>query len=341
VAGFVTAGALLPNGDVVVAPLTQGVLRWTGSTWVPLGAGLSGTVMTLIVRANGRLLAGMGGGSPAVGFYEWDGASWSLVAPLATGLAVVELPNGELVVGGSFTALGGVPFNYVARWNGSSWLPLGGGTNGAVRALTVLPNGDVLAGGDFTTAGGVPAARLARWDGSAWTQFGGGADDSVGGLAQSGVELFASGLFARIGGQTSAGLARLTTTCPATAQALGAGCSGNVVTSTLPWTGSTWRVDGSGLPNSALVCVVNGFATTSLPLASIFATAVPGCTLHVQPDLVGTVLANAGAASVQFVLPNTPSLAGTVFHHQMVPLALDGSWTVTATNSLQLTVGSF
>jgi hypothetical protein len=40
-------------------------------------------------------------------------------------------------------------------------------------------------------------------------------------------------------------------------------------------------------------------------------------------------------------LPNSPALAGVVFDHQMVSLALDPSLAVTATNSLRLTVGSF
>jgi hypothetical protein len=73
----------------------------------------------------------------------------------------------------------------------------------------------------------------------------------------------------------------------------------------------------------------------------VFATALPGCTLHVQPDFVDITFANAGTASFQFALPNTPSLAGVIFHHQMVPLALDPSLAVTATNALAMTVGSF
>jgi hypothetical protein len=114
-----------------------------------------------------------------------------------------------------------------------------------------------------------------------------------------------------------------------------------MVTATLPWTGSTWRADASGLPNAAAVFVVNGFGATSLPLGAVFATAQPGCTLHVQPDVVDLTFASQGTASVQFLLPNTPSLAGVTFRHQMVPLALDGTLAVTATNSLLLTVGSF
>lgn len=77
------------------------------------------------------------------------------------------------------------------------------------------------------------------------------------------------------------------------------------------------------------------------PLAAWFTTALPGCTLHVQPDHVEFVLAANGTAQAQFVLPNTPALAGITFRHQMVALALDPTLAVTATNALHLTVGSF
>ena len=59
-----------------------------------------------------------------------------------------------------------------------------------------------------------------------------------------------------------------------------------------------------------------------------------------QPDHVALTLAVAGTASAEFALPNTATLAGIVFHHQMVSIDLT-TLAVTATNSLQLTVGSF
>jgi Tol biopolymer transport system component len=77
----------------------------------------------------------------------------------------------DLYVGGGFSEAGGQPISGIARWNGSTWLPLGtlelNGVNGSVRALAV--NGsDLFVGGSFTRAGGEPANGLARWDGSRW-----------------------------------------------------------------------------------------------------------------------------------------------------------------------------
>jgi hypothetical protein len=96
--------------------------------------------------------------------------------------AVVEVlkvtPNGDLLVGGNFTAAGGVGANRIARWNGSTWSALGSGILGVdastVSALLVLPGGDLIAGGYFTTAGGLPANNIARWNGSAWSAIAGG-----------------------------------------------------------------------------------------------------------------------------------------------------------------------
>ena len=46
-----------------------------------------------------------------------------------------------LYVGGNFTVAGGVVANRIARWDGSSWTPLGSGMNGPVQALAVFDDG--------------------------------------------------------------------------------------------------------------------------------------------------------------------------------------------------------
>jgi hypothetical protein len=65
------------------------------------------------------------------------------------------------VAGGSFNTAGGVSAFGIARWDGTTWSPLGSGISaGYVFALTTLPNGDVVAGGDFYFAGAQPPATL-------------------------------------------------------------------------------------------------------------------------------------------------------------------------------------
>lgn len=84
-----------------------------------------------------------------------------------------------LYAAGSFTQVGSISANRIARWNGASWSPLGLGLNGTVKALVVHDDGSgggpaLFAGGSFTTAGLVAASQVARWDGTAWSPLAGG-----------------------------------------------------------------------------------------------------------------------------------------------------------------------
>jgi hypothetical protein len=112
--------------------LAYGVVRWTGSDWVPVGGGID--------DPNGYAGAVTGWGS-------------------------------SLVVGGLFTSAGGVTVQNLTTWDGSAYHDVGGGVNGQVYALTDNGS-DLLVGGDFTTAGGDSAHAAARWDGSQWHPMG-------------------------------------------------------------------------------------------------------------------------------------------------------------------------
>lgn len=94
---------------------------------------------------------------------------WS---PLGSGMGGVSLPdfptvyaltvfNNELIAGGAFITAGGDTVKYIAKWNGTSWSPLGSGMGGFVYALTVY-NNQLIAGGSFTQAGGNSAIKIAK-----------------------------------------------------------------------------------------------------------------------------------------------------------------------------------
>jgi hypothetical protein len=92
--------------------------------------------------------------------------------------ALVLDASGNLYVGGSFTVIGDVPANNIAKWNGTTWSALGGGADDYVWALAVSGN-DLYAGGWFHMAGGLPAVHIARWNGTNWSPVGLGLNDAV------------------------------------------------------------------------------------------------------------------------------------------------------------------
>jgi hypothetical protein len=272
----VRALAVLPNGDLVAAGnfLAAGgapanfVARWDGSSWSPLGSGTNHIVFALAVLGNGDLVAGgwftTAGGVPANYVARWDGAAWhplgSGLVPAALGAqgtrAFALLPGGDLVVGGQFAVAGGTPADRIARWNGTSWSAICGGFPGlgtAVLALAVMPDGGIVAGGEL------PSNGIARWHGGAWSPIGAGValPGSVGrvyALASTPAgSIDVGGFFVLADDQVSPYVARLTTTCPASATSSGAGCAGSagplvLVATDLPWLGGTFRAHGTGLP---------------------------------------------------------------------------------------------
>jgi len=360
---------VLPNGDVIAGGSfvvaggvpANGIARWNGLAWAPLGSGVAGslaTVKSLTMLPNGDVVAGgqftVAGGVPASNIARWDGTAWS---PLGAGIggfvhAVTTLPDGDVVAGGSFLLAGGIACRSVARWDGA-WSPLGLGVSDTILALTALPNGDVVAGGNFLGAGSSVAGRIARWDGVAWSTFGtgvSGASPTVQSLATlANGDLAVGGNFAQVDGAVGAYFAEITTTCPATAVSTGAGCAGSggpnvLVAASLPWVGATFRARGTGMPALGIALAVTGFSPLSQPLASLLPQGQPGCSLLATPDLLQLLLPVAGEAQSSLLLPNAPALVGLGLLHQLVAVELDAAGAITAltsTNALSSVLGGY
>ena len=357
--GGYTAIVLAPNGDVLVGGnFAMGglggppasVARWNGTSWSVVGSFI-GSVERLAVAADGSIIAvgSVYSGTNQHEIARFDGTQWS-TWDLAAGpfmmTAVLPLPDGSIVVSAAPVPFGGANASTVSRWNGASWTALGGPFTGIATGLLRLPDGDLVASGAFTAASGVPARGLARWNGTTWQALAGGVNGGLNVSVQAtrllpNGDLAVGGLFTQAGNAPAAGFAELTTTCPAGLQSAGSGCSSGVVTADLAWTGATWRATATGLPAAAVTFVVTGATTAMLPLGQVFTTALPGCTLHVQPDVVDLRLVAAGTVTAQFTIPDAPALVGAGFHHQVVSLALDATLAVTATNAVSLVVGSF
>ncbi len=160
----------------VVAP--DNTPAWTG-----LGKGANSEINALLLLPGGDLVAvgqftavgnAAAGDTPANGIARWNRATstWTTYANGLNGIvnAIVRLPNGDLVVGGEFTAAGNAaagdtPANHIARWKSDTleWTNLGDGVNDTVYSLAVAGGGELLVGGEFTTAGGEVSAYIARW----------------------------------------------------------------------------------------------------------------------------------------------------------------------------------
>jgi trimeric autotransporter adhesin len=209
--------ALFAGGDFVTAAgvTVNQIARWNGWNWTALGTGLggasgkyAGVLKTLDEDGAGpmqpALYVGGGfdqaGGVSAANLAKWNGSTWTGFGAGPSGgvydIAVFDDdgagPNPPaLFVAGRFTVGGGV--DGILRWNGSTWLQVGGGVSGGsgiyppVWALAVFDDDGpgphlpaLYAGGDFATAGGVSAHCVAKWDGTAWSALGSGVEHPQG-----------------------------------------------------------------------------------------------------------------------------------------------------------------
>lgn len=203
---FDGAGAIVANG----------IARWDGSSWSPLGDGFAGGPSVTRVADIEVFDDGSGGGPAlyACGAFttasgvvvnhiaKWDGTTWSALGdgpspgfggpfnPIVPASSMAVFDDGlgagpALYVGGSFTTAGGVTVNGIARWDGESWSALADGVEivvSAVSALMVFDDGSgpALYVGSTVDLGNDDVAQfIARWDGVAWSSVGGGMNDLV------------------------------------------------------------------------------------------------------------------------------------------------------------------
>ena len=288
---------LIVGGEIrrLDEPTIGRIAAWDGSAWLPLLEdsailGFFDGVFALEVFDYGlgpRLFVGgqfeQVNGQVYNHIMEWDGVSFSPLLDrgfIGVGgkvLAMTVYDDGEgpdLYVGGEFATAGGEVGQYLARWDGASWTPVGLGlTNGPVKALATYDDGSgpaLFIGGSFSNVGNLDANYVAKWDGTVFStlpatapgEMGaglvGGSDPEVWALhvvdAGDGEKLYASGPFETTGdGAVSPGLA--------------------------VWDGETWQAPkgataggfGNGLPPQALGSLDTGDGA-SLFVAGLFTT---------------------------------------------------------------------
>jgi len=222
------SGELVVGGKFITASGTpvSNIAKWNGTNWTAIDSGLNGIVHTIIPLTGsgfvtGGTFTGTAGGMALNHIARWDGAAWSQLGGGMTSIAATRgvyslafLSNGDLIAGGTFESAGGVSAANIARWNGTTWSPLGDGILNttlapSVRALCVLPGDVVIAGGAMSSAGGSVAKNIAQWNGVSWHALGGGPASQVNCLESlpSG-ELIAGGRFTNTDGKQSRYIAK-------------------------------------------------------------------------------------------------------------------------------------
>lgn len=231
----------MKNRYTLSLPITLWVASLVGPAdaqrLIPFGQGMVGSFgLGDAVVHNGRLVVG-GGFSSFLGHLRnnlqgWDGQNHYDYPGAFTGpsqrVRALEVYNGELIAAGNDANVG-----HVARWDGSSWQPEGGGLGGTVVALAqhdgdlvaatvddrvyrlsgttwvalgpafnaqvhalASYDGVLYAAGDFDQdVNSTPLRRLARWDGSAWQEVGGGLNGAARGLLATADGLVVAGGF--------------------------------------------------------------------------------------------------------------------------------------------------
>lgn len=147
----------------------------------------------------------IGGSLPLTkGIAKWTGANWSPLGGGANrgGASAFAVIGNDLYVGGGFEMVGGVPANYIAKWNliTEKWSALesGGynGVNGAVGAMAVAGEHLYVAEA-FTADGNISSNRIAKWNpaNSTWTSLGDGLNGNVYDIAVHANAVYVGGAF--------------------------------------------------------------------------------------------------------------------------------------------------
>lgn len=162
------------------------VAKWNGSAWSAMGSGFNGSVpfaYTMEFNSSGQLVVGGGFFITGVGanIVKWTGSNWASLGSAAYSTSdnvytISKNTSGDIFVGGIFVnaytnSNSGLYTLKVAKFDGSTWVPMGNGVYGyGVYSTAVDASGNIYAAGDFHYIGAPAGAlRVAKWDGSTWT----------------------------------------------------------------------------------------------------------------------------------------------------------------------------
>jgi hypothetical protein len=212
---FISAGGVAANG----------VARWTAGGWSAISGltvandGVEAIAFYDMRDGQGEQLFACGqfripgsGSTSLRSFARWNGQTWTPILVNGTGrvFALERIVDADgitrLYAGGSFTQIGGVLANRIARLDGGAWAALGDGglSNGFVNDIEVVSvagQTSLFICGEFDSdiTTGAALNDVARWNGSSWESLGLGVYNPSNPFAQAlcgfGGKLYVAGNF--------------------------------------------------------------------------------------------------------------------------------------------------
>lgn len=146
---------------------SNGVRAWDGFTWTPLPPIPNPNYEISDIVVDGSKIYITGNGGPA--FYEYNGASWIAKSPIgfSGSTTTAEMINGNLVVGGDFTA---AVINDLFYYDGTSFFPYFAPSNTVLEVEDIhLFNGDLFISTRSVAGNGVEGL-LKHNGGTSWSE---------------------------------------------------------------------------------------------------------------------------------------------------------------------------
>jgi hypothetical protein len=156
----------------------NGIAKWNGSNWIPVGSGIGGTQAKVYVLYVYKDMLWAGGNFKTMnnvvvnGICYYDGSKWYPVGAGVSGTYSLPETHGEVVdmvsydgnlyVCGSFTIMDNKICNKLARWNGFNWCPVEYGPDLRPEDLEVY-NGSLIMNGDFYSVSGKDYSNIVRY----------------------------------------------------------------------------------------------------------------------------------------------------------------------------------
>ncbi len=191
--------------------ISNGLSKWNGTSWAQVGdykKKCFGTIYDINVY-NGELYV-FGQLTDTLGvpmnIARFDGQKWHRVTNLFNSsmdaIETTVIYNNELYVAGPFGKYQGSAFNFIAKFNGSTWSNVGidgvtglfSNSNGQIHKLRVIDN-KLYAVGVFSHADNIDAQYIASWDGVKWCGYGNGFDNRITEIVKANGTIFIGGGF--------------------------------------------------------------------------------------------------------------------------------------------------